>query len=59
MGIWSVITLSQTKSGSSLILAAVSVRVRYFFVLTFCLNMLCACASCALLYVATTDSNEC
>ncbi|RPD53160.1 hypothetical protein L226DRAFT_522578 [Lentinus tigrinus ALCF2SS1-7] len=46
MGIWSVITLSQTKSGSTLILAAVSVRVRYFFVLTFCLNMLCACLIC-------------
>ncbi len=43
MGIWSVLTLSQTKTGDALILADVTIRVRYFFVLTFCLNVMCAC----------------
>ncbi|TFK91221.1 hypothetical protein K466DRAFT_483239 [Polyporus arcularius HHB13444] len=46
MGVWSVYTLSQTKTGDVLILAAVTVRVRYFFILTFVLNLLCACLIC-------------
>ena len=41
MGIWATHTLSQTKSGEIQIFAAVTIRVRYFFVLTFCLNLLC------------------
>ncbi|KAI0720839.1 hypothetical protein C8T65DRAFT_567221 [Cerioporus squamosus] len=46
MGVWSVWTLSQTKTGDVLILAAVTVRVRYFYILTFCINILCASLIC-------------
>ncbi|KAI0742018.1 hypothetical protein C8Q80DRAFT_171004 [Daedaleopsis nitida] len=46
MGIWSVITLSETVSGSIFILSEVSFRVRYFYILTFVLNLLCACLIC-------------
>lgn len=42
MGIWSTWTLSQTKVGDNFILADVSIRVKYFFIVTFCLNALCA-----------------
>ena len=42
MGIWSTYTLSQTAKGDLLILADVTVRVRYFFVLTFCVTLMCA-----------------
>ncbi|KAI0754219.1 hypothetical protein C8Q80DRAFT_1137674 [Daedaleopsis nitida] len=45
-GIFSTWTLSQTKSGDSFILAEVTVRVRYFFVITFCVNVLCAGLIC-------------
>ncbi|RPD53164.1 hypothetical protein L226DRAFT_507137 [Lentinus tigrinus ALCF2SS1-7] len=43
LAIWSVWTLSQTSTGNALIFAEVTVRVRYFFILTFVLNLLCAC----------------
>ncbi|TFK81015.1 hypothetical protein K466DRAFT_502877 [Polyporus arcularius HHB13444] len=46
LGILSAYTLSQTKTGDVLILAAVTIRVRYFYILTFCLNLLCACLIC-------------
>ncbi|KAI0760049.1 hypothetical protein C8Q74DRAFT_1208601 [Fomes fomentarius] len=46
MGIWSTWTLSQTKVGDNLILADVTVRVKYFFIITFCLNALCASLIC-------------
>ncbi|KAL1946351.1 hypothetical protein VTO73DRAFT_15478 [Trametes versicolor] len=42
LGIWATWTLAQTKPGAIAIIAAVSVRVRYFFVITFVLNILCA-----------------
>ena len=45
LGIWSMWTLAQTKTGSNLILASVSVRLKYFFIVTFCLNVVCASAS--------------
>ena len=46
LGIWSTWTLSRTKVGDILILADVTVRVRYFFIITFCLNALCASLIC-------------
>ncbi len=46
LGIWSTWTLSRTKVGDVLILADVSVRVKYFFVITFVLNALCASLIC-------------
>ncbi|KAI0657010.1 hypothetical protein C8Q70DRAFT_1007688 [Cubamyces menziesii] len=46
IGIWAMWTLSQTRVGDVLILADVTVRIRYFFVLTFCVNMLCASLIC-------------
>ncbi|TFK91207.1 hypothetical protein K466DRAFT_338350 [Polyporus arcularius HHB13444] len=45
-GVWSAWTLSQTHNGDNAITAAVSVRVRYFFVITFTLNVLCAGLIC-------------
>ncbi len=42
VGIWAVWTLAQTGPGTIPILAAVSVRIRYFFIITFVLNILCA-----------------
>ncbi|TFK91214.1 hypothetical protein K466DRAFT_515833 [Polyporus arcularius HHB13444] len=42
LAVWSVWTLSQTATGNALIFAEVTVRVRYFFVTTFVLNLLCA-----------------
>ncbi|TBU55344.1 hypothetical protein BD310DRAFT_689047 [Dichomitus squalens] len=46
VGVWAAWTLSQTRSGDVLILAAVTVRVRYFFILTFCLNSVCTGLIC-------------
>ncbi|KAI0332878.1 hypothetical protein GY45DRAFT_1368869 [Cubamyces sp. BRFM 1775] len=46
IGIWAMWTLSQTRVGDVLILADVTVRIRYFFVLTFCVNMICASLIC-------------
>ncbi|KAH9917677.1 uncharacterized protein BXZ73DRAFT_105501 [Epithele typhae] len=48
VGSWSIWTQSQTNSPNSgvLIFAAVSERVRYFFILTFVLNALCALLIC-------------
>ena len=45
LGIWSIYTLAQTSVGNALVLAQVSVRVRYFFIVAFCLNSLCASES--------------
>lgn len=42
VGIWAVWTLAQTGPGTIPILAAVSVRIRYFFIITFVLNILCS-----------------
>lgn len=42
VGIWAVWTLAQTGPGTIPILAAVSVRIRYFFIITFILNILCS-----------------
>ncbi|KAI8976650.1 hypothetical protein BD414DRAFT_539195 [Trametes punicea] len=47
IGIWAMWTLSRTRVGDVLILADVTVRIRYFFILTFCVNMLCATLICA------------
>ncbi len=41
LAVWSVWTLSQTATGNALVFAEVTVRVRYFFVATFVLNLLC------------------
>ncbi|RDX42184.1 hypothetical protein OH76DRAFT_1561127 [Lentinus brumalis] len=46
LGIWAVWTLASSGSGTDPVLAAVTLRVRYFFVVTFCLNMLCAGLIC-------------
>ncbi|RPD53170.1 hypothetical protein L226DRAFT_612445 [Lentinus tigrinus ALCF2SS1-7] len=46
LGIWSAWTLAQTHTGHNPIAAAVSIRVRYFFVVTFSLNVLCAGLIC-------------
>ncbi|KAI8976624.1 hypothetical protein BD414DRAFT_422788 [Trametes punicea] len=46
VGIWAVWTLAQTDTGSDAILAVVSVRVRYFFIITFVLNLLCSGMIC-------------
>ncbi|EIW55370.1 uncharacterized protein TRAVEDRAFT_51493 [Trametes versicolor FP-101664 SS1] len=46
VGIWAVWTLAQTGPGTIPILAAVSVRIRYFFIITFVLNILCASLIC-------------
>lgn len=40
-------TLARTHSGDTLVIADVSVRVRYFFIVAFVLNSLCA-GACAL-----------
>ena len=45
LGIWSIYTLAQTSVVNALVLAQVSVRVRYFFIVAFCLNSLCASES--------------
>lgn len=42
VGIWAVWTLAQTGPGTIPILAAVSVRIRYFFIITFVLNIICS-----------------
>ncbi|KAI0794179.1 hypothetical protein C8Q74DRAFT_561719 [Fomes fomentarius] len=46
MGILSTWSLSQAEAGSNFIYAEVTVRVRYFFVVTFCLNALCSALIC-------------
>ncbi|KAI0739196.1 hypothetical protein C8Q80DRAFT_1204766 [Daedaleopsis nitida] len=46
LGIWTVVTLSQTNKGAALVLEEVSVRVREFFIVAFCLNVLCAGLIC-------------
>ncbi|KAJ8464052.1 hypothetical protein ONZ51_g9847 [Trametes cubensis] len=46
VGIWAVWTLAQTGPGTIPILAAVSVRIRYFFIITFVLNILCSGLIC-------------
>ena len=42
LGVWSTWTLAHTPNSDDPITAAVSVRVRYFFVVTFAVNALCA-----------------
>ena len=42
LGVWSVWTLAQTRVGDEPIFAAVTVRVRFFFAVTFSVNVLCA-----------------
>ncbi len=39
-------TLSRTHPGDLLVLADVTIRIRYFFILTICVNMLCASLIC-------------
>lgn len=51
VGIWAVWTLAQTGPGTIPILAAVSVRIRYFFIITFVLNILCA-SECRVCYMS-------
>ena len=34
--------LPETRAGDALIVASVVVRLRYFYVVTFCLNVICA-----------------
>ncbi|KAI0760050.1 hypothetical protein C8Q74DRAFT_1220819 [Fomes fomentarius] len=46
LGIWSTWTLSRSRAGDILILAEVTIRVKYFFIVTFCLNALCAALIC-------------
>ncbi|KAI0642526.1 hypothetical protein C8Q79DRAFT_917316 [Trametes meyenii] len=46
IGIWAMWTLSRTLPGDALVLAAVTERIRIFFVLTFCVNVLCAGLIC-------------
>ncbi|KAI8976640.1 hypothetical protein BD414DRAFT_160084 [Trametes punicea] len=46
VGIWAVWTLAQTTPDSIPILAAVTVRIRYFFIITFVLNLLCSGLIC-------------
>ncbi|OJT03199.1 hypothetical protein TRAPUB_6247 [Trametes pubescens] len=46
IGIWAMWTLSRTHPGDLLVLADVTIRIRYFFILTFCVNMLCASLIC-------------
>ncbi|KAI0332885.1 hypothetical protein GY45DRAFT_423197 [Cubamyces sp. BRFM 1775] len=46
LGVWAAWSLAQTKTGEIPILAAVSLRVRYFYILTFCLNFICAGLIC-------------
>ncbi|KAI0720829.1 hypothetical protein C8T65DRAFT_274692 [Cerioporus squamosus] len=41
-GVWSAWTLAQTHTGDNPIVEAVTVRVRYFFLITFSLNVFCA-----------------
>ncbi|EIW55361.1 uncharacterized protein TRAVEDRAFT_74190 [Trametes versicolor FP-101664 SS1] len=50
VGIWAVWTLAQTGPGTIPILAAVSVRIRYFFIITFVLNILCSSMICYKIY---------
>ncbi|KAI0762224.1 hypothetical protein C8Q74DRAFT_1207392, partial [Fomes fomentarius] len=45
-GIWTAWTLGQTRTGDNIMAAAAATRVRYLFVITFCLNMLCASLIC-------------
>ncbi|KAI0739182.1 hypothetical protein C8Q80DRAFT_235306 [Daedaleopsis nitida] len=44
--VWSTWTLSQTGAGDDAITALVAVRVRYFFFVTFAVNLLCAALIC-------------
>ncbi|KAI0716369.1 hypothetical protein C8Q76DRAFT_617501 [Earliella scabrosa] len=46
LGVWSVWTLAQTRVGDEPIFAAVTVRVRFFFAVTFSVNVLCAGLIC-------------
>ncbi|KAI0764535.1 hypothetical protein BD413DRAFT_167301 [Trametes elegans] len=46
VGLWAYWTLTQTKAGTTAILAAVSLRIRYFFVITFVLNLVCSGMIC-------------
>ncbi len=55
MGILSTWSLSQAQFGSDFIFAEVTIRVRYFFVVTFCLNALCSGTSYLLLYMLRSD----
>ncbi|KAI0739192.1 hypothetical protein C8Q80DRAFT_236278 [Daedaleopsis nitida] len=45
-GIWATYTLAHTPFGDTPILEEVAVRVKYFFIFTFCINMLCAGLIC-------------
>lgn len=59
LGIWSTWTLSQTKGNViAPILAEVSVRVRYFFIVTFCLNALCASLICYKIWRVSTSVSQ-
>ena len=42
LGSWSVWSLAQTADDNDPIGAAVTLRVRYYFILTLCLNLWCA-----------------
>ncbi|KAI0716339.1 hypothetical protein C8Q76DRAFT_723817 [Earliella scabrosa] len=46
LGSWSVWTLAQTANDNDPIEAAVTLRVRYYFILTLCLNLWCAILIC-------------
>ncbi|KAI0739187.1 hypothetical protein C8Q80DRAFT_235591 [Daedaleopsis nitida] len=45
-GIWSTWTLAHTPFGSAPILAEVAVRVKYFFIFTFAVNVICSSLIC-------------
>ncbi|KAI0764518.1 hypothetical protein BD413DRAFT_606182 [Trametes elegans] len=42
IGIWAMWTLSRTEIGDAPVLAEVTVRIRVFFIITFCVNVVCA-----------------
>ncbi|KAI0332883.1 hypothetical protein GY45DRAFT_1245882 [Cubamyces sp. BRFM 1775] len=46
MAAWAVWTLAHTEPGVNAIVAAVTVRVRYFFIITFMLNLMCSGLIC-------------
>ncbi|RPD75379.1 hypothetical protein L226DRAFT_612450 [Lentinus tigrinus ALCF2SS1-7] len=46
LGVFTLIALGSAKTGDDLILATVTVRFKYYLIVTFCLNVICASSIC-------------
>ncbi|KAI0739179.1 hypothetical protein C8Q80DRAFT_235173 [Daedaleopsis nitida] len=56
-GVWSTWTLAHTPIGNTPILQEVAVRVRFFFIFTFCINVLCSGLLCFKIWRVSRSSS--